>query len=101
MKKIIIAVLVLSGSLSLVAQQKEDMNLKGEKSRIKQGRKSGEITNRELKKINEEKRDVKEAVREAKADGIVTNDERKEISKEDRQLDRTIQRTKHNARKRK
>lgn len=101
MRKIFVIALLIGGSMTLVAQQKEDMNLKGERARIKEGKKSGEITHREMKRVHKEKHDVKEAIHDAKQDGVVTPTERKEIAKEDRQLDKTIHRVKHNDRRRK
>ena len=101
MKKVFLAIMIIGGSLSLVAQQKEDRNFKGENARIQQGKASGEITKGEMKHIKHKKDDVRAAKQAAKADGVVTKEERKVIAKEDRQLDRTIQRTKHNSKKRK
>lgn len=101
MKKSTATILSLILCFTMNAQQSEDMNLKGEKARIKQGVKSGEITKGEAVKISKEVRDVQRAKRRAKADGKITRKERRKIAKQDRQLDRTIYRTKHNDRDRK
>jgi uncharacterized membrane protein YebE (DUF533 family) len=99
-------ILMLATVFALVAganaqnKLKEDKNLKGEKKRIAQGVRSGEITKGEAKVIEHEVKDVQQAKAAAKADGVVTKSERKEIAKQDRQLDRTIRRTKHNKRDR-
>jgi hypothetical protein len=100
MKWILLLTCVLFFTNESKSQQKEDINLKGERARVRQGVRSGEITRREAVKINKEKQDVKAAKRAAKADGVVTPEERKEVAKQDRQLDRTIHRTKHNNRRR-
>ena len=79
--------MVLS-AMMLDAQQREDMNLKGEKARLRQGVASGEVTRGEARKARKEMNDVRVAKQNAKADGVVTVDERKEIAKQDRQADR-------------
>ncbi|MCE2963912.1 MAG: hypothetical protein ACK5UE_05365 [Chitinophagales bacterium] len=100
MKWTLLLVAALVFSNVAYSQQKEDMNFKGERARVKQGIKSGEITRREAAKIHKEKQDVRQAKQNAKADGVVTVEERKEVAKQDRQLDKTIKRTKHNNRRR-
>jgi hypothetical protein len=87
--------------ITVCAQQREDLNLKGERARLKQGIQSREVTRGEARKVRKEMHDVQEAKADAKADGIITRNERKEIAREDRQLDRTIRRVKHNNRDRK
>lgn len=99
MKKLSLFLAILIMNFAMDAQQREDMNLQGEKARLKQGRASGEVTRREAKVVREEMKDVRDAKVVAKADGVVTADERKVIAKEDRQLDRTIHRVKHNNRR--
>lgn len=100
--KMIIAVAILFATqLSAQQVQQEDKNLRGERKRVVQGIKSGEITKPEAAKIKKEMRDVKQATQAAKADGKVTKAEKKEIARQDQQLDRTIHRTKHNNRVRK
>lgn len=100
-KTFVIAISALLLSDISNAQQREDMNLKGERARIRQGVKSGEITRGEAAKIREKENELRNAKRAAKADGVINKQERKEIAKEDRQLDRTIHRTKHNNKRRK
>ena len=101
MKSLAIAIVAILISFSVDAQQKEDMNFKGERKRVKQGIKSGEVTKREAKSIRKHAEDVKRAKVAAKADGKITAKERARIAKQDRQLDRTIYRKKHNNKKRK
>ncbi|RXR18973.1 hypothetical protein EQG63_05890 [Flavobacterium amnicola] len=95
MKKIVVLVALLSFGISF-AQQKEDMNLRGERKRVAQGVKSGEINAKEGAVIAHKAVKVNRAERRAKSDGIVTDQERANIARKDRQLDRTIRRTKHN-----
>lgn len=103
MKKALIAltaILLVSFNMNAQVNSKENRNLKGERKRVAQGVRSGEITKPELVKINNEKKDVKKAVKCATADGVVTKKEKARIARQDRQLDRTIARTKHNKRDR-
>jgi len=100
MKWILFAVTTFVFIMETNAQQREDFNLRGERTRVQQGIQSGEITKAEAAKINREKRDVQIAKKSARADGIVTKGERKVIARQDRQLDKTIYRTKHNSRRR-
>lgn len=101
MKNLILTITMVVSAMMLNAQQREDMNLKGEKARLRQGVASGEVTRGEARKARKEMNDVRVAKQNAKADGVVTVDERKEIAKQDRQADRTIHRVKHNGRQRK
>ena len=104
MKKIILFFAILFAvTVSVNAQTQkhkgkkhEDMSLKGEKARLKEGIKSGEITKDEAKRIKKEAKDVQRAKRKANADGTINKRERAKIAKEDRQLDKTIRKTKHN-----
>lgn len=95
MKNLVLSIAILASVMSF-AQQKEDRNLRGERKRVAQGVKSGEIDKREAVVIHNQARDVKQAKRAATADGQVTVKERAKIAKQDRQLDRTIRRKKHN-----
>lgn len=78
------------------AQQKEDINLRGEKKRVAQGIKTGEINKNEAKVIQNKAQQVKRTEARAKADGVITTAERAKIARKDAKLDRTIRRTKHN-----
>ncbi|SEW47813.1 hypothetical protein SAMN05421841_3631 [Chryseobacterium wanjuense] len=95
MKNLLLGIMILASGLSF-AQQREDINLRGERKRVVQGVRSGEINRREAAVIHNQAKDVKQAKRIAKADGVVTPRERAVVAREDRQLDRTIYRAKHN-----
>lgn len=95
MKNLFLGIAIIAFGISY-AQQREDMNLRGEKKRVAQGIRTGEINRKEAKIIHKEAKDVKRAERKAKADGIITPRERARIAKQDRQLDKTIHRAKHN-----
>ena len=89
MKNLVLSFAILTSVLSF-AQQREDRNLRGERKRVAQGIKSGEIKPREAIAIE------KQAKRAAAADGQITVKERAKIARQDKQLDRTIYRKKHN-----
>lgn len=72
----------------------------GDKVKIKQGVKSGELTKAETVRLARQQREIRKDVKSARADGDVTRDERKAIKKEKRKADRTIYRKKHNNRDR-
>ena len=95
MKNLVLSFAILTSVLSF-AQQREDRNLKGERKRVAQGIKSGEIAPREAVAIEKQAQDVKQAKRAAAADGQITVKERAKIARQDKQLDRTIYRKKHN-----
>ena len=95
MKNLVLSFAILTSVLSF-AQQREDRNLKGERKRVAQGIKSGEIKPREEVAIEKQAQDVKQAKRAAVADGQITVKERAKIARQDKQLDRTINRKKHN-----
>ena len=95
MKNLVLSFAILTSVLSF-AQQREDRNLRGERKRVAQGIKSGEIKPREAIAIEKQARDVKQAKRAAAADGQITLKERAKIARQDKQLDRTINRKKHN-----
>lgn len=103
MKKAILMLAIVFATASATNAQngvREDANFKGEKARVAQGVRSGEITRGEAKVIKKQARDVQRAKCGARADGVVTKRERATIAKQDRQLDRTIRKTKHNNRDR-
>jgi hypothetical protein len=73
---------------------------RGDKIKIKQGVKSGELTKKETVRLARQQKDIRQDVKSAKADGVVTREERKNIKREKRRADRTIYRKKHNNRDR-
>lgn len=95
MKKLIVLAAVLSFGVSF-GQQKEDMNLRGERKRVAEGVKSGEINSAEANVIANQATQLKRTERRAKSDGIITDREKAKIARKDAKLDRTIRRTKHN-----
>ena len=95
MKNLVLSFAILTSVLSF-AQQREDRNLRGERKRVAQGIKSGEIKAIVAVAIEKPAQDVKQAKRAAAADGQITVKERAKIARQDKQLDRTINRKKHN-----
>ena len=72
-----------------------------QQKRIARGVASGELKAGEVRKLEQEQKDVQQEKKEARADGTVTGEERKDIQKEQNQASRHIYRAKHNNRKRK
>lgn len=66
------------------------------KLRIKEGKKNGSLTKKEIKKLNRQQRRVNKTERKAKADGIVTLREQKKIARQNQKLSHAIYRKKHN-----
>ncbi len=96
----IMAVVTITLSATAQARVNENGNLKGERKRVAQGVRNGEITRAESKAIAKQTQDVRQAKRAANADGVITPKEKARLAKQDAQLDRTIRRTKHNNRDR-
>lgn len=71
-----------------------------QKSRIRQGVRSDELTRRETARLAREQRELREQEREARADGSYTRLERAELQQELNQASRHIYRAKHNNRDR-
>ncbi len=69
--------------------------LKNDNRRIRQGVRSGELTNAEVVKLKKQERDIRKDKKEARQDGVVTPAERKEIRSDKRKLSRDIYRQKH------
>jgi uncharacterized protein HemX len=67
-----------------------------QKDRIKQGVKSGEMTEKETAKAARDQKEIRQEEREAKADGDVTAKERTKIQHKQNQANRKIYRSKHN-----
>jgi hypothetical protein len=67
-----------------------------QRARIHEGRKEGEITNREAAGLNMEQRHIRRSKRRAKADGVVTPRERVRLDRKQNRASRHIRRAKHN-----
>lgn len=73
---------------------------RSDRSKIKQGVKSGELTKKETRSLVRQHRDIRSDVRDAREDGVVTNRERKHIKIDKKKADASIYRKKHNNRDR-
>jgi len=65
--------------------------------RIEQGKASGELSPRELRRLNREQKVIDRAETNAKADGTVTVAERKKLHRMQNHASRDIKRQKHDA----
>lgn len=100
MKKTITLLIILVVSLTVVSAQtltpKINRTQKNQQLRIQQGVKSGELTRREARKLENQQRVIQHNKRIAKADGVVTSRERKQIRNEQSRASKNIYLKKHN-----
>ena len=68
-----------------------------QRARIHEGRKSGELTNKEARRLNAQQRHIRSTERRAKADGNVTVQEKRKLRREQNRASRNIRRQKHDA----
>jgi len=69
---------------------------KTQQMRIKQGVKSGELTNKEAARLKKDQAKIQKHKKAANADGMVTPKDRQKIHKEKKRAGRDINRLKHN-----
>lgn len=95
---VLIAMLLISAAAyAQDATPKVDARKKEQRARIRQGRASGELTNKEAAGLNAQQRHIRRSERRAKADGTVTPAERKKLKREQNRASRNIRRQKHDA----
>jgi hypothetical protein len=70
-----------------------------QRGRIVEGRRSGQLTRREIARLNAGQRQVHRMERRAEADGFVTRGERRRIERIQDRESRAIRRLKHNGRR--
>jgi len=105
MKKISVILLAgvlasLVSSAALAGTPRIDRREAHQRARIAEGRRSGELTRREMARLNAGQRQVHRMERRAEADGIVTRVERRRIERVQDRESRAIYRLKHNGRQR-
>ena len=74
---------------------KQVSTIKGDKQRIKQGVKSGELTPAETARLAAQTQKLKDEKEAYKADGVVTKEERKDFKQDKKKVSRSIYRQKH------
>lgn len=101
--KTIAAVVLLSAAAytakaqTTTTTEKPVSAIKNDKTRIKQGVKSGELTNAETVRLATQTAKLKNEKEAYKADGVVTAEERKDYRNDKKKVSRTIYRQKHDA----
>jgi hypothetical protein len=102
-----IGVIVLAGvlaslisSAAIAGTPRIDRREALQRARIAEGRRCGELTRREMVRLNAGQRRVHRLERRAGADGIVTRIERRRIERTQNRESRAIYRLKHNSRQR-
>ena len=83
-------------SYAQIAAPRADTRQGAQRSRIHEGRKDSELTNREASALNSEQRSVRRLERRVKADGEVTTTEKVRIEKKQDRASRHIRRAKNN-----
>jgi hypothetical protein len=100
MKKTVIIIALFStlaiAAQAQVASSRADSRERTQRARIHEGRKDGELTNREAAALNSEQRSVRRVERRANADGEVTRREKVQIEKKQDRASRHIRRAKNN-----
>lgn len=101
MKKLILVTgfLIFGLSVAVMAQSetpRADTRQKTQRARIHEGRKDGEVTNREAAVLNAEQRNIRRTERRMKADGEVTPAEKVRLEKKQDRANRHIRRAKNN-----
>ena len=97
---LVLAAFVFAFALGAFAQTpRVDEREKHQKERIKEGRKSGELTKKESAKLTAEQAKIRRDERKAKADGKVTVKERRKLTREQNKASRDIAKQKHDDQK--
>ena len=100
MKKILAVLLVLVTSANFMFAQSTtpgiDKTQKHQRVKIHQGIKSGEITKREARALNNQQVRIQHEKKLAKSDGVITVKERKHIRHQQRKAGKNIAMLKHN-----
>lgn len=93
--KIFIATMILFAA-TFTASAQSNKTLKDENRHIRQGVRSGELTNRETVRLKKQEAKLKrEAVRAKTNDGHIGPVERRKLRRDEKRLDRNIRRQKH------
>ena len=100
MKKTIAILIIIVVSFTVVSAQtltpQINRTQKNQQLRIHQGVKSGELTRREARKLENQQKAIRYNKRIAKANGVVTSGERKQIRNEQNRASKNIYMKKHN-----
>ena len=95
----LLAILLLA-SASTAEAARSDARQRHQAVRIADGKRSGELTRREAKKVVRQQRHIRRVERRARADGHVSAAERARIERKQDRASRNIYRKKHNRRSR-
>ncbi len=78
------------------SSQRVDKRQTAQRTRIVEGRATGEVTDREAQVLRSQQRHIRRAERRAEADGELTRRERRRLERKQDKASRTIRRAKHN-----
>ena len=93
--KAILAIAFFSLVAYTTQAQTSASTVKGNKARIKQGVRSGELTKAETARLAAQTAKLKNEKETYKADGVVTNEERKEYKQDKKKVSKRIYRQKN------
>jgi uncharacterized protein YlxW (UPF0749 family) len=93
-----LALTVIASVFIMNAQAQTNVRQDNQKDRTENGVQSGELTNREQKRIEHQQANVQKLENKAKKDGTVTNKEQARINAAQNRTSRSIARKKHNRR---
>jgi hypothetical protein len=97
----ILAITALFSISAINASAQNHRNLQGERQRIHQGVKTGELTRGEAARLKSQKADLRnEAIQYKANDGRIGPRERADLRRDNRRLDRNIYHQKHDLQKR-
>lgn len=98
-KTSLITLFLLSIGTLVWAQEtapRTDVRQGAQRARIREGRASGDLTQRESAALNSQQRHIRRTERRAEADGTVTRREQKNLDRKQNRANRNIRRAKHN-----
>ncbi|MEQ9592037.1 MAG: hypothetical protein RLN86_05530 [Cyclobacteriaceae bacterium] len=91
-----LGLIMTSTSFGQDSSQRVDARQTAQRTRIVEGRSSGEVTNREASILRKQQGHIRRAERKAEADGELTRRERRRLERKQDKASRTIRRAKHN-----
>lgn len=92
----LLIMLMAFAGFSQDAATRTDKRQVAQRARIHEGRRDGEVTNREAAALNVEQRHIRRSERRAKADGEVTAEEQRRLNRKQNRSSRHVRRAKHN-----
>ena len=93
---LVVGLIATSISYGQESAQRVDARQTAQRTRIVDGRASGEVTNREAVVLRKQQKHIRRAERRANADGELSRRERRRLERKQDKASRTIRRARHN-----